>query len=280
MEPTELEINSFVMKFKQLWKLGFAAPLDMDTFNGKAWMGLRIQLGDAPVPKMRSCGNKERRRSRRAEEAHNRKTQTENKESDIFENSEEVTDIVNSDAKEEIDRNSSAVNLMEDCKSTFHVDLITDLDAQSSREFTEATEQVVHVTEPPVSQEEEDIDIFPKNENIITSPSEESVSLVHATVSFQNSKSCLLDRNYVSSLTQIIQAKEHLRQNIYDMKFGYAKSFKTMDSSFEHEVPVIFHVKTDRLLQNARSYLCKYLGQSVWSLQDDVKVTIKRIHQK
>ena len=77
MEPTELEINSFVIKFKQLLKSGFAAHIDIDTCNGKAWMGLRLQLGDAPVKQYR--GNiesaKERRRSRRADEARNFKTQ-------------------------------------------------------------------------------------------------------------------------------------------------------------------------------------------------------------
>ena len=44
------EIDSFVQKFRQLWKAGVTAHLDIDTHAGKAWVGLRVQLGDPPGP--------------------------------------------------------------------------------------------------------------------------------------------------------------------------------------------------------------------------------------
>ena len=47
MEVKEIELNSFVTKFKQLWKGGFNAHLDLETCDGKAWIGLRVQLGDS-----------------------------------------------------------------------------------------------------------------------------------------------------------------------------------------------------------------------------------------
>ena len=40
------ELDSFILKFKQLWKAGHVAHLDVDASAGKAWVGLRVQLGD------------------------------------------------------------------------------------------------------------------------------------------------------------------------------------------------------------------------------------------
>ena len=46
----ETELNTFMAKFKQLWRSGLDAQLDIDSSNGKAWVGLRLRLGDAPGP--------------------------------------------------------------------------------------------------------------------------------------------------------------------------------------------------------------------------------------
>ena len=77
----ETELNTFIVKFKQLWKSGFTAHLDLDPSNGKAWVGLRLHLGDAPghvrhpdggghpvktYDKSRDNPAKQRRRERRA----------------------------------------------------------------------------------------------------------------------------------------------------------------------------------------------------------------------
>ena len=42
------ELDTFVQKFNQLWRAGHSAHLDIDTHAGKAWIGLRLQLGQAP----------------------------------------------------------------------------------------------------------------------------------------------------------------------------------------------------------------------------------------
>ena len=75
MADREHEINSFVQNFKNLWKAGFTAHLDLDTQDGKAWVGLRLHLGAAQVPvhqhdrkyqqKSKNSPAKERRRNRR-----------------------------------------------------------------------------------------------------------------------------------------------------------------------------------------------------------------------
>ena len=64
------EIDKFVRKFKDLWKLGFDAHLDVDAHAGEAWVGLRVRIGRAqgvPYPKSEgSSPARERRRVRRA----------------------------------------------------------------------------------------------------------------------------------------------------------------------------------------------------------------------
>ena len=42
------EFDSFVQKFCQLWEAGLTAHLDADTHAGKAWVGIRVQLGHVP----------------------------------------------------------------------------------------------------------------------------------------------------------------------------------------------------------------------------------------
>ena len=39
------ELNNFIVKFKQLWRSGQDAHLDMDCHAGQAWVGIRVQLG-------------------------------------------------------------------------------------------------------------------------------------------------------------------------------------------------------------------------------------------
>ena len=43
------ELDTFVLKFHQLWKAGHTAHLDLDTCAGNAWVGLRVQLGHVPA---------------------------------------------------------------------------------------------------------------------------------------------------------------------------------------------------------------------------------------
>ena len=65
------ELDSFVDKFKQLWRSGLNAHLDIDTCAGQAWVGLRVRLGQAqavesPSRRTRDGPARQRRRARRA----------------------------------------------------------------------------------------------------------------------------------------------------------------------------------------------------------------------
>ena len=48
MAPHQME--DFVRKFRQLWRDGFTAHLDLDCHAGQAWCGIRVQLGHPPGP--------------------------------------------------------------------------------------------------------------------------------------------------------------------------------------------------------------------------------------
>ena len=74
------ELETFVQKFHQLWSAGHSAHLDLETHNGRAWVGLRVQLGHAPgilhqqphpqpfqkAYKKKDSPSRQRRRTRRA----------------------------------------------------------------------------------------------------------------------------------------------------------------------------------------------------------------------
>ena len=63
------ELDSFILKFKQLWKAGHVAHLDVDASAGKAWVGLRVQLGDPhdhQEARSKNTPSRQRRRARRA----------------------------------------------------------------------------------------------------------------------------------------------------------------------------------------------------------------------
>ena len=70
------ELDTFILKFKQLWKSGHDAHLDLEAKAGKAWVGIRLCLADEPGPlyqppfnpsKMNSRSRERRRERRKAE---------------------------------------------------------------------------------------------------------------------------------------------------------------------------------------------------------------------
>ena len=75
------EIDSFIVKFRNLWKLGFDAHLNLESHAGQAWVGLYVRLGHGPHPaqqhqhqhfqsplnvRTRDGPSRQRRRARRA----------------------------------------------------------------------------------------------------------------------------------------------------------------------------------------------------------------------
>ena len=73
------ELETFIVKFRHLWKAGLDAHLDIESHAGQAWVGLRVRLGPEPGPaqqhppfpphvdkKTRDGPSRQRRRARRA----------------------------------------------------------------------------------------------------------------------------------------------------------------------------------------------------------------------
>ena len=72
-----LELDSFINKFKVLWNSGLDAHLELNTHAGQAWVNLRVRLGHAPGPsyqfpppekRSRNGPARQRRREKRAAE--------------------------------------------------------------------------------------------------------------------------------------------------------------------------------------------------------------------
>ena len=74
MTNSDIELRSFVLKFRQLWAAGRAAQLSTDCQAGMATVALRVQLGRAPAPVHRHHGQPQPgRRSRTKGAAHQRR---------------------------------------------------------------------------------------------------------------------------------------------------------------------------------------------------------------
>ena len=48
MGDMNMDLDSFFMKFKQLWREGLDAHLDLETHAGNAWVGLKLNFGQHP----------------------------------------------------------------------------------------------------------------------------------------------------------------------------------------------------------------------------------------
>ena len=90
MEADEVEIQKFFDKFKQLWKSGWNAHLDLDANGGKASVWLRLQLSGNGLKTttsshdtLKKSNARDRRRLRRASLRSNC-INIENSESDVI----------------------------------------------------------------------------------------------------------------------------------------------------------------------------------------------------
>ena len=106
------------------------------------------------------------------------------------------------------------------------------------------------------------------------------VSLVFATIVFEESLSSKGLNQHLDAIEQIINSKDHLKRNVVDMSLSKFRSWRAQNSRYTHELPVIIHVNVSNLWENARSYLWQHLGTSEWTLEDGVKVSFRKIHQR
>ena len=119
------EINSFVYKFKNLWRNGQEANLNLKSKAGNAWVELSVCLGhplDLPPPQLHrgdhESNSRSRRRSRRAAERLNKETKenvekVENVESRGHDNAHNDTGIVKNLLNKDEELNLSEKDILE-----------------------------------------------------------------------------------------------------------------------------------------------------------------------
>ena len=126
------ELDSFVKKFHQLWKAGFTVHLDCDAHAGKAWVGIRAQLGHAPGPARQQVHHPphrgpayQRRQERRRQAAAQAAAETaslvsEQKPSDEMPAAEAS---IQSETVEKVTNEGNIVNLAGEAKEEFSCDI-------------------------------------------------------------------------------------------------------------------------------------------------------------
>ena len=94
------ELDTFVTKFKQLWRSGHDAHLDIESKAGKAWVGIRLCLVEEPGPLYQNFNlpktpspYKERRR-KRCEATKDQLMKTETKAVNVTEPEAVISDII------------------------------------------------------------------------------------------------------------------------------------------------------------------------------------------
>ena len=106
-------------------------------------------------------------------------------------------------------------------------------------------------------------------------------AIIYATVVLDSCQQNQVTWKNFDSVSQIIDSKEHLRQNIEHFEFGNMSSSDIDNRQFKHQIQAVLKVKTYQLWESPRSYLWRHLGKnSTWTLEDGTEVSIIRIHQR
>ena len=136
------ELDSFIFKFKHLWRSGYDAHLNINTHAGQAWVDLRVRLGHAEGPhhvnKAKNGPSRQRRRERRAESRNQSNDASVEESAKVSEEVvEDKTNDTNKEATEEVD---ILVNSEPDSKDSNLVE-------------TDTTEKVVETEEMKLERE-------------------------------------------------------------------------------------------------------------------------------
>ena len=182
------------MKFKQLWKSGLDAHLDLNTSAGKAWVGLRLQLGDAQHTqhqdgynqhrqKSRDSPAKERRRNKRAslrelksnEDLASASEEEESRDNDNLESIEEIVEDVSINEKvTEEEKGEEIVEHKETVEEAVHENVTEDITEEVSNGdkdmHNQFDEEVVEKVDLPLVNEVEKVVEQPANKKVLEEP--------------------------------------------------------------------------------------------------------------
>ena len=307
------ELDTFVSKFYQLWKSGLTAHLDLDTRAGNAWVGLRVQLGQAPGPqhvqpvhqpfhRKAESPSRQRRRARRAAARTQDIINVEESdkvagEAKIVDNEEESNDIVveantevgvlvAEDAIKELSVETVAVEKATKTEDNASEDLSAD---KAMKDPTDAGETKTEGDPDPI-EEKLEFDLADSVEVVDELCSDAAYNVrqpqlpvkveVSATAVFENSRNARLTKEEIDSLEAVLLGKSHLKENILKLKEGQETNRTIKQGLFKHTLDLTIIVNTEKLWESARTYIWRNLGQNEWKKPNGAKLSIVRIHVK
>ena len=312
MYPSELD--SFIVKLKNLWKSGYDAHLNVETHAGEAWVNLHARLGLAPFPwplqpqnqRNQNSPSRQRCRARRASARHGKAEETEEvAQKEAEELTQEETEKVDTESRE------IPVNLV--------VDESTKIDAEEAGS-TEVKDKVdkdteIETAESPAVEERdtenekvdkkiEPVEITQKDsdavqvhsdkvtkESAVTEVVDELCTdteydakplevVVHATAVLENSPHEVIVQEDLDSLEKILFGAKHLTENISKLEAGQRTCRKMRTGVNRHTLELRIVVKTAKLWENPRSYIWRNLGQDLWTKKNGTELKLTRIHVK
>ena len=293
MEATE--IDTFIRKFYQLWNNGYTAHLDIDTYAGKAWVGLRLHLDHAPGHHHQPAHNqrhfsasRQRRRERRAA-AH-----AANKRAEETSENSSNTEEVNTPAMEIIenkDKEAEAEEIEAEEVETEEVEAVGIEEKIVEAEEVEAekaeTEEAVEApqTTLPLKEVAKESNEHCNEHNDILETSLGAncpdVIPVYCIATLENCPDANLDDEYGQSIRRFLLSEQHLVQNISSVDLEHLSSRSFRNDSHTHTVSVTMYVRTLRLWESPASYVRKHLGlANYWERSNGTIVKLSRIHQK
>ena len=296
------ELVSFIQKFYRLWSDGHTAHLDLDTCAGKAWVGLRVQLGHAPGPlhqqqfhfRKKSFGpSRQRQRKRRAAARLNIEHPEEACDPTVV--VEETTETDNAQSQNTVEKDRSSIDMNTNIEVEAVEALTENKEVLDSSNIAEEVIEKSNVNE--VIKKSTVNEVIEKSnvnkviqvmgaENTSTAPSVAVCPLpemikVYCTATLENCPDSVLSQEYGDSIRRFLGSEPHLQQNIAsaDMQILSSRSFR--NNKYTHTVSMILMVRTARLWENPASYIRKHLGlTNSWSRSNGTVVKLSRIHQK
>ena len=266
----------FISKFKQLWKSGVGAHLDLDSHAGQAWVGLCVRLGHLPEPELQPTNSlKRRQKTRNGPSRQRRRARRAAEKQEVEEIIEHSQDTEESIAVEAPDIESDIVE-----NSVTLGDEAIEVDLESSAEKADPPEEGIIEQVSSESDQTAVIKETAENEVVAVRTESELVS-IYATAVVEDSPYATLANEELESLYRFIASKEHLVKNIADAQACHLSSREFRNFKYKHTVEVKIIVKTANLWEGARKYIWRHLGsENTWTRGNGSKISLVKIHQK
>ena len=258
-----IEIDSFVEKFKSLWKSGFNAHLAMDSFTGH--VSLHVNLNHAYH--RQKTNSRDRRRARRAAERAGSNSDAAGPEMVTTEKSNDIqsTEVVESSSSDTV----KVIENIDTISQNENLDNIQEIERDAAEFIKEPMiDEAKCDTVEPMACSVDQI----QERTLATENTVENITIVHAVATFENCPTLDIGQDEINSLLRYIKSEDHLARNIDKID---------VHQCGRREVAAMIHVKTKNLWEGARPYIWKHLGgQNFWDRSNGTKIRLTKIHVK